>query len=89
MKIFLCLAVLALALPLQAQTPVTNEPAFRDESGHLSQKIINPELRALVRDITTNWIAGRTNAADITKEYICNFMCQQRKVALVPQISRP
>jgi len=54
------------ALQLRAQTNVIDEPAFRSEDGKRVTRIIDPELRTLVGNITTQWKAGQTNAADIT-----------------------
>jgi len=72
MKFVFFSIALALALTLKAQTNLANEPAFRDESGHLFRKIIDPELRAAVENTITNWNAGRTNADDVAK-YVRNF----------------
>ena len=59
----------------QASTILTNKtprPGISSQGDHRVMKIIDPELQALVENITTNWNAGRTNTADIEK-YIRGF----------------
>jgi LysM domain len=69
---FFVIITLAMACRLQAQTNGTDEPAFRSEDGQFFRKIIDPELRAIVKSTITNWNAGRTNASDIAK-YVQSF----------------
>lgn len=69
---FFVIIALAMAFTLQAQTNVSDEPAFRSEDGKQVVKMIDPELRAIVKSTITNWNAGRNNESDIEK-YVKSF----------------
>ena len=65
MKNFLFIFALALATLLQAKPTVSDEPVFRFGDEKTVIKIIDPELRALIKSSTTNLNAGGTNMSDI------------------------
>jgi hypothetical protein len=71
-KILFVTVALAISFTLRAQTNSADQPAFRSEDGRVVIKIIDPELRAIVKSTITNWNAGRTNATDIAK-YVKTF----------------
>ena len=72
MKNFILSIATAMTLPLMAQTNVTDEPAFHSDDGKTVIKIIDPELRALIKNTITEWNAGKINSVDIAR-YVKGF----------------